>query len=78
MSIAVIISIFGGLLTVLLGINAFFIKDLVRSIQEMRVDIVRITTQHDNTVLDVRDNKNRILILEKEISRIRERLHESS
>lgn len=65
----------GFIISTLLGMNAYFIKGLVSEITGMRVDLAKVTTQHDNTVSDVKDNKARIFELEKEKNSIRERLH---
>ena len=71
----VIVSIVGGFISILLLANAFFVKDLVKTINEMRIELVRISTEYKNTVDDVKDLKEKALIQDKEIIKIRERLH---
>jgi hypothetical protein len=71
----VIVTVAGSLITLLLGVNAFFLKSLVSEMSGMRIDLTRVTIQHDNTVGDVKDNKTRILETERESSRMRERVH---
>lgn len=69
------ITIVGSFVSILLMVNAFFIKSLVNSIQQLEVKMTTVAVQHDHTIADVRDNKNRILELERETARQRERLH---
>lgn len=37
------------LITVLLGVNAFFIKDLVKSINEVKLELGKLVTEHSNS-----------------------------
>jgi hypothetical protein len=69
------LTIVGSFISILLVVNAFFIKSLVASIQQLEVKMTTIAVQHDHTIADVRDNKSRILELERETARQRERLH---
>jgi len=75
MDTTLLIGIVGSLISLLLGVNAFLLKSLVSEMSGMRLDLTRVTIQHDNTVGDVKDNKARILEVEKEGGRVRERLH---
>ena len=66
------------LITVLLGVNAFFIKDLVKSINEVKLELGKLVTEHSNTKeisvthsQDIRDlynktndQENRLAVLE--------------
>lgn len=69
------LTIIGSFISILLVVNAFFIKSLVASIQKLEVKMTTIAVQHDHTIADVRDNKSRILEVEKENARQRERIH---
>ena len=71
----VIITVIGAFVSTLLLVNAFFIKSLVSEMSGMRVDLAIVITQHDHTIGDVKDNKARILMLEQERLKFRERLH---
>lgn len=61
--------------TALLTVNAFFIRNLILSLNELKMEMIKVTVQHSQTVEFVKENKTRILLLEQENSRSRERLH---
>ena len=52
---------------IVLSVNAYFIKDLVKSINEMRLDIVKFTVLHDRTESDVKNANIKIERIEKEL-----------
>jgi hypothetical protein len=78
------------LITILLGVNAFFIKDLVKSINEVKLELGKLVTEHSNTKeisvahsRDIRDlyhrtnnQESKIAILETKIARL-EDMHPS-
>lgn len=62
------IAILGGLITFLLSVNAYFFKDIVKSLNDIKIELAKMTAEH---------NAN-ILLLQKHddlIYNIRERLH---
>ena len=69
------LTIVGFVISSLLGLNAFLIKGLTHSINELKNELVRVATSHDNTMVDVKDNKVRIFELEKESHQLRERVY---
>lgn len=44
--IPIALTLVGGMITVMLAINAFFIKGLISSINEMKLQIIRLITEH--------------------------------
>jgi hypothetical protein len=75
MDISSTIAIVGSILAVLMTINAFFIKSLVFSINSLNLKMTTITVQHDHTVIDVKDLKDRLASQEKETLKLRDRVH---
>ena len=69
------LDVIGVLITILLAINAFFVKDLVRTINEVKLQLMRLITQHDNTADDVKENKEHLAEHAEIITRLRERVH---
>ena len=68
MNTEVLLIIVGSFVTVIGSINAFFIKGLIKAIDEVRIDLVRIVTEHGNTTEDIREIK-------LEIAKIKTHIH---
>ena len=75
MDITSTITIVGSILGALMALNAFFIKSLVSSINELNLKMTTVTIQHGHTVIDVKDMKLRITAQEQEILKLRDRVH---
>lgn len=60
--------IVGSILTVVMSINAFFLKGVYSDMQFLKVELAKLITNHDNTKNDAMENS-------KEIYRLRERVH---
>ena len=56
----VLLAIVGSILAIIGSINAFFIKGLMNSINDVRMDLIRTSTRHDSTIDDVKENKVKI------------------
>lgn len=61
-------AVIGGLITFLLSVNAYYFKDIVKTLTEIKVSLMQLSTEHINNVNLV--NKH-----ETEIDRLRERVH---
>ena len=66
----VLLAIVGSILAIIGSINAFFIKGLMNSINNVRMDLIRTSTEHESTIRDVKDNKVHIKELEVRIHKI--------
>lgn len=62
------IEIVGTVLTVVMGINGFFLKGVYSDMQFLKVELAKLITKHDNVASDASENS-------KEIYRLRERVH---
>lgn len=60
--------ILGSFLTVLMSVNAFFLKDILNNLQDLKVELAKLYTDHNNysNLVDRHD---------REIDKIRERMH---
>lgn len=60
--------ILGGFLTVLMSVNAFFLKDILVNLQDLKIELAKLLTDHSNysALVDRHD---------REIDKIKERLH---
>ena len=58
----------GAILAVIGSINAFFIKGLMNSINDVRIDLVRTITRHDSTIEGVAENKSDIKDLDNRVN----------
>ena len=67
--------IIGTFCFIALSCNAYFIKGLIDSINEMRIGIVKITILHDGTIETVKEHKEEISYLKREAEKNRARLH---
>jgi hypothetical protein len=69
------VAIVGSILGVLLAINAFFVKSLVDSINKLNLKMTTVTIQHDHTVVNVKDLKDRADKQDYEIMKLREKMN---
>ena len=63
-----LMAIGGALLTFLLSVNAYYFKDIVKTLTEIKVSLAEITVEH----------KTNVMLLQKhdvEIDKLRERVH---
>jgi hypothetical protein len=60
--------IIGCIVSVLLSVNAYFFRDMVKSLKLIELEIMKLSTQHDRVLEDVE-------FLLKEHTRTSERLH---
>jgi len=60
--------IIGSVLTVVMSINAFFLKGVYSDMQYIKIELAKLLTDHDNSKLLVSSH-------EKELKNLRERLH---
>jgi len=67
--------VFGSFISMLLIVNAFFIKELVKNISEIKIDVIKLLTNHDNSSSDIDDNKEDIKDLYKTINTLRDRIN---
>ena len=68
MEVSTVVTIVGGFLTLLMGINAFFLKDILINLQDLKIELAKLLTDHSNYAKLVTKHDN-------EIDSIRERLH---
>tara|TARA_R110000787_G_scaffold5686_6_gene20543 strand:- start:5972 stop:6229 length:258 start_codon:yes stop_codon:yes gene_type:complete len=68
------LAIIGAFISLLLMVNAFFIKDLVKSINEVKLELARLVEKHDSTSDKVNSNIEDIKDLYKTLNDIRDRL----
>ena len=70
MQVAHLVTVFGSVLAVLLAINGFFIRELVKSIYEARVRIEVLITKHDNVEKLAEKNSVDIVALNTRIHKL--------
>lgn len=60
--------IVGSFLTILMSINAFFLKDILVNLQDLKIELAKLLTDHSNysALVDRHD---------REIDGLRERIH---
>jgi len=63
-----IIGVLGGVITFLLGVNAFYFRSITKEISDIRVILSKISAEHDINITTIRDNK-------REIDRLRDKIH---
>jgi formyltetrahydrofolate hydrolase len=58
----------GSFLTILMSVNAFFLKDILNNLQELKIELAKLLTDHSNysALVDRHD---------REIDKMKERLH---
>ena len=67
--------VFNIVVPVLLAVNAYFIKDLLNSINQVKLELARLLSQHDNSKEKIADHSEDIKDLYKQINGMRDRLH---
>lgn len=67
----VTIIITGTLLTLLMSVNAFFLKDILNNLQTVKIELAKLLTDHshskilvDSNARDIRDIRDRLHSLE--------------
>ena len=60
--------IVGSFLTILMSINAFFLKDILNNLQDLKIELAKLLTDHSNYSALV-DRHDRM------IDQLRERIH---
>lgn len=73
-NITLAISVIGSFISLLLIVNAFFVKELVKSIGEVKLELVKLTTSHDGTAKEVRDNGDDIKDIYKSLNIMRDNI----
>jgi hypothetical protein len=64
-----LLAVFGGLITLLLSVNAFYFKDIVSSLRKIELQLVKLTTEHDQNMSLLKDH-------DREIKKMRDRIHD--
>lgn len=64
------------LFTVGLAINAYFLKQLVSNIASVDKGLIVLITKHERTEGDVKKNERKTESQDKEISKLRDNMHE--
>lgn len=67
--------VLGSFISLLLMVNAFFVKELVKSINEVKLELAKLVTQHDNTSDTVKVHAEDIKELYKNLNNIREKIN---
>jgi len=62
------LAVMGGLVTFLLSVNAYYFKDIVSSLRKIELQLVRLTSEHDNNMELIRKH-------DRELDRLSERIH---
>lgn len=62
------LTVLGGLVTFLLSANAYYFKDIVSSLKKIELQLVKLTSEHDNNMELLRKH-------DREIDHLRERIH---
>jgi hypothetical protein len=60
---------------ILLSVNAFFIRSLIASLNELKIQVVKISIQHGQVSETAKENRAKLAIVEVELARCKERLH---
>jgi len=70
------LEILGVIVGLLLAANAWYFKDIVKTLQEIRIELAKLLTKHDSveTMCSRHDEELREL-KEDDIRKLRERLH---
>ena len=68
MTIELLLSLLGSFLSLLMIVNAFFTRQTLQAITEVRLELAKVIVKHDAT--EERSRRN-----ESEISSLRDRLH---
>ena len=63
-SVSITLTIVGAFLTIVLTINAFFIKEMLESLNQVQVQTAVLLDRSDVTKQDISDLKKRVLRLE--------------
>ena len=75
MNMEVLLAIVGAALSIIGSVNAFFIKGLMDSINSIKLDLLKTTTEHSTTIRDIGEAKVRVKSNEDEIARCKDRIH---
>lgn len=63
-----LMSVLGSIIVALLSINAYFFKDIVKTLKKIELEVMKLTTKHDRIEKDV-------TYLMQENQSLRERMH---
>jgi hypothetical protein len=63
------LGVIGAVIAVLLSVNAYFFKDMVKSLKTIELELMKLSTQHDRVEEDVK-------FLLSENLKVRDRLHQ--
>lgn len=58
----------------LLAINVYFLKDMVKGLNQVKVELGKLITNHDNIAKDVEDSKEDIKDIYKTINTLRDKI----
>ena len=66
--------IFELTISCLLAVNVYFLKDMVKGLNQVKVELGKLITSHDNTSENVKENSGDIKDLYKTVNTLRDKI----